>query len=216
MRTRVLIVTGLLLAAAAAVTAANRPERPVARTSFAEFPAEIGEWSLFKGEELSADVLKILGADDYLVRLYSAPAPDKALVGLYIGYWNSQRQGDTMHSPLNCLPGAGWEPVSQSMIPLPVPGNPGAKGPLANRYIVEQGLLRQYVLYWYQSRGRVVASEYWNKFYLIGDAVRLNRTDGAIVRITTDIKEAGEAAAERQVLRFAEILIPLLPTYLPN
>jgi EpsI family protein len=217
MRTRVLIVLIVLLAAAGAVAATNRPERPVIRQSFDQFPNFIEGWSGKPQKPFSDEELKILGVDDYLVRAYFPPAPERGGVGLYIGFWGSQRQGDTIHSPLNCLPGAGWEPVSQSMVALPVPGDDAAQGPLANRYVVEKGLERQYVLYWYQSHGRVVASEYWSKFYLVSDALRLNRTDGAIVRIIAPIDTAGgEAAAEQQALRFAKILIPLLPTYLPN
>jgi len=217
MRTRVLIVTALLLGAAAAVAAANRREASVPRTSFAEFPLEIDGWRGGQDAKLPDDVLKVLGVDDYMVRAYLQPGSDREGVGLYIGYWASQRQGDTMHSPLNCLPGAGWEPVSHSMIPLPVPGDDsGAHGPLANRYIVQSGLDQQYILYWYQGHGRVVASEYWNKFYLVADAIRLNRTDGAIVRISATIGPAGEAAAEQQALRFAKIVIPHLPRFLPN
>jgi len=224
MRTRVLIVLVVLMAAAVGVAATNRPERPTLRRAFADFPTEIGEWRGIQQEQFSAEVLKILGTDDYMVRAYSLPdrngaylLRDRPAVGLYIGYWASQRQGDTIHSPLNCLPGAGFEPVSQSMVTLPVPGDDSAKGPLANRYVVEKGLERQYVLYWYQSHGRVVASEYWSKFFLVADAIRLNRTDGAIVRIIAPVDPSGdETSAEALAMRFARVLIPLLPAYLPN
>jgi EpsI family protein len=217
MRTRVLIVVAVLLGAAAAVAAANRPEQPVARKTFAEFPLEVADWSGKQEPPFTDEILKVLGVDDYLVRAYFAAPPDRAGVGLYIGYWGSQRQGDTIHSPLNCLPGSGWEPVSQSTVALPSFGDGTGPAPLANRYVVQKGLDKQYVLYWYQSHGRVVASEYWSKFFLVADAVRLNRTDGAIVRIIVAIDQSGdETTAERTALRFAKVLIPQLPGYLPN
>ena len=152
--------------------------------------------------------------NDYLTRAYFGP--DKAGVGLYIGYWNSQRQGDTMHSPLNCLPGAGWTPVSKNTIE--VANGIGDDRIAINRYIVQKGLDSQMILYWYQSHGRVVASEYWSRLFLIRDAVRLNRTDGSMVRVIAPIQpnvEGGAAAAERTAAQFIKALFPQLATYLP-
>jgi EpsI family protein len=132
-----------------------------------------------------------------------------------MGYYGSQRQGDTMHSPLNCLPGAGWEPLSKSTVAVETPSSDPI---VINRYIIQKGLDRQLVLYWYQSHGRAVASEYWSKLYLIRDAVRLNRTDGALIRVIAPIaigSEDGGAAAERDATRFVRALYPALLPYLP-
>src|SRR4029077_16516881 len=133
----------------------------------------------------------------------------------------SQRQGDTMHSPLNCLPGAGWTPVQNDRLALRVPTGSGTMGGQAerpieiNRYVIEKGLDRQVVLYWYQSHGRVVASEYWGKIYMVLDAIRSNRTDGALIRIPAPIVSS-EADAEQRAIGFAQELFPFLGRYLPS
>ena len=210
------LVFVVLLAAAAAAVRADRSEETPLRMSFFLFPMQLGEWRGFS-QPLSDEVLQVLGVDDYLSRAYVTR--DRSVIGLYIGYWQSQKQGDTMHSPQNCLPGSGWEPVSQAMLPIPDPRNPAGPALKINRYVIKKGLDRQLVLYWYQSHGRVIGSEYWSKIYLVADAVRLNRTDAAIVRVIAPI--AGEAAdaesaAERQALGFVNLLLPQLSTFLPN
>jgi EpsI family protein len=125
-----------------------------------------------------------------------------------------------MHSPLNCLPGAGWEPVSKAPLSVAVPGaSPDAPDPeiVINRYVIQKGIDRELVLYWYQSHGRVVASEYWGKFYLVRDAVRLNRTDGALVRVIAPIVgDDGEGRAEATAVQFIQTLFPALSGYLPD
>jgi EpsI family protein len=121
-----------------------------------------------------------------------------------------------MHSPLNCLPGAGWTPVRSDRIALAPSGGAAPQDSVRiNRYVIEKGLDRQVVLYWYQSHGRVIASEYWGKIYLVLDALRLNRTDGALVRIMAPVLTS-EAEAERDALEFARTLAPLLGRYLPS
>jgi len=176
----------------------------------------MGEWR--KGQELAidAEVLAILGVDDYLSRTYFTP--DRSGVGLYVGYYESQKQGDTIHSPLNCLPGAGWEPVSEGRLTIPNVDGQG-RAITVNRYIVQKGLDRQMVLYWYQARGRVVASEYTSKAYLINDAIRRNRTDGSMVRVIAPIDtrvEGKSAEAEQLAVDFVRAMFPLLPSYLPE
>ncbi len=213
---RVLILFACFLVAAVAVGRADRAEEPTSRTAFALFPLQIGEWSGVQQAPFTPRVLEVLGVDDYVTRAYFLP--DRTGAGLYIGYWKSQRQGDSIHSPLNCLPGAGFEPVSQGMMNIPDPRKPGAPDLVVNRYVVQKGIDRQLVVYWYQSHGRIVASEYWSKFYLVADAVRLNRTDGAIVRIIVPIAGQGadaEQKADRTAVRFATDLLPKLDPFLP-
>lgn len=200
---------------------AERPEPVPVRSTFDRFPMQIGEWRGVQEPPFAPEILAILGVDDYLTRAYFTP--DRAGVGVYIGYWGSQRQGDTMHSPQNCLPGAGWEPVSNSLKSIPVRGpNGGEQSIEVNRYLIRKGLDRQLVFYWYQSHGHVIASEYWSKFYLIRDAVRLNRTDGALVRVIAPIPgttaadaSEGERSAEQIATRFVQDLFPALNGYLP-
>jgi EpsI family protein len=217
MHIRVIVVLVGLLGAAGAVARADRYELPPSRLSLAVFPMEIGDWRGSQAPPFTPRVLEVLGLDDYLTRTYFTT--DRAGVGLYIGYWKSQRQGDTIHSPLNCLPGAGFEPVSQTILRIPDPRNPAGPAIPINRYVVQKGLDRQLILYWYQSHGRIVASEYWSKFYLVADAVRLNRSDGSIVRVIAPVADGtpeAEQRAERDALRFVRDLVPRLDGFLPN
>jgi len=217
MTTRVIVLLVGLLLAAVAVARADRAERVPLRASFATFPMEVDSWTGMQEPPFTQRELEVLGLDDYLIRSYIGP--ERANVGLYIGYWQSQRQGSAIHSPQNCLPGAGWEPVSQSILRFPDPRRPGAPNLEANRYIVQKGLDRVLVLYWYQSHGRIIASEYWSKIYLVTDSVRLDRTDAALVRLTVSIDSRfpdGASRAEHQAISFAEVLLPKLDGFLPN
>lgn len=214
MLARAMVVFICFSGGAAVIARAQGRETVPLRTSFAEFPMQIGEWRGAQEPPFDPVVLRVLGVSDYLTRAYFRG--DKAGVGLYIGYWASQRQGDTIHSPLNCLPGSGWDPVSKSTIE--VPNGIGDDRIAVNRYIVRKGLDTQVILYWYQSHGNVVASEDRSRFLLVRDAVRLNRSDGSIVRVTAPVvpdAENGETIAERTAAQFVKAMFPLLPTYLP-
>src|SRR5688572_14452878 len=217
MRTRVLIILGILLVSAAMVARADRHEETPLRLTFSVFPMQLGDFQGLQRPPLSERVLEVLGLDDYITRAYSKDG--KNWLDLYVGYWKSQRQGDTMHSPQNCLPGAGWLPVSQSLLTFPDPRNPSAPPLSVNRYVIQKGIDRQLVLYWYQGRGRVVGSEYMSKIYLVLDAARYNRTDSALVRVIMRIDGAGDEAvadAERKALAFSRELLPALGRFLPE
>ena len=215
MRTRVAIVLLCLLGAGVAVARADRAEDTPLRMSFSLFPMQVGEWQGRQNPPFSDRVLEVLGLDDYLSRGY---VRGRTYADLYIGYWGSQRQGDTMHSPQNCLPAAGWEPVSQSLLTMPDPRNPSQQMTV-NRYVIRKGLDRQLVLYWYQGRGRIIGSEYWSKVYLVIDAARLNRTDAAIVRVVIPVPgptASDEAAAEQGAINFVNAFMPQLGQFLPD
>ena len=214
---RALILFLTFLGAAGLVQRQGRPEPTPVRSTFDRFPSQIGEWTGHSLPPIDDKILAVLGVDDYLNRAYFGA--DRAAVGLYVGFYNSQRQGDAIHSPLNCLPGAGWEPLSRSSIAIPVTVRMGRTNIDANRYVIQKGLNRQLALYWYQSHGRTVASEYWSKFFLIRDAVRLNRTDAALVRIIAPIDpslDAGESRAESQAIDFVKAAFPLFGDYIPS
>jgi len=218
MTKRVLALFVCLVVSAGVIARADRAENIPPRQTLEHLPLTIGDWTGVHQQPFTKEILAILGVDDYIVRAYFTPA--RKGVGLYIGYYQSQRQGDTMHSPQNCLPGAGWEPVSNGKATVTVQSGTagGTKDIQINRYMIQKGLDRQLVLYWYQAHGRVVASEYWGKFYLIADAFRLNRTDGALVRVIAPVApgDQGEAEAEALGVTFVKELFPLLPAYLPN
>jgi EpsI family protein len=215
--TRAVVVFACLLVAGGVVARADRFEVPPERSLLVNFPMALGDWRGVQLPPFTPSALAVLGLNDYLTRNYIGP--DRTGVNLYIGYWESQRQGDTIHSPLNCLPGAGWEPLSQTIMSVPDSrGAAGASIPV-NRVVVQKGLDREMVLYWYQSHGRIIASEYSSRFYLAVDAVRLNRTDGAIVRIVAPIagdSPDAEQRAQDLSVRFIADVLPALAPYLPS
>jgi len=156
-------------------------------------------------------VLGVLGVDDYVNRIYEqAGGP---AVSLYVGYYGSQRQGDTIHSPQNCLPGAGWQAVDYGRASL----DTGGTTVPVNRYVIQKGIDRQVVMYWYQGRGRVVANEYANKLWLMLDAARLHRTNGSLVRVIAPVRAptGGMAGADRATSEFSRQLYPHLTSHLP-
>jgi EpsI family protein len=159
----------------------------------------------------------VLGVDEYVNRVYESR---DGVASLYIGYYQSQRQGDTIHSPMNCLPGSGWEPLSRSYLTIPVGTDvKGSPEITVNRYVIQKGLDRQVVLYWYQSHGRAIANEYRSKIFMVYDAVRLNRTDAALVRVVSPRYGTDAAAEDRasdRAVAFVKAMFPLLDRYLPS
>ena len=215
---RLLITSALLLAGAGYLQHATRAETVPARQPLATLPVHVSDWTGREGAPFEKNILDVLGVDEYVNRMYvSGRAP---YIGLYVGFYESQRQGDTMHSPLNCLPGAGWQPVRQNRTTLTVADTSGAPRPITvNQFVIQKGLDRLLVLYWYQSHGRVVASEYTSKIYMVYDAMRLNRTDGAMVRVITPItgaSAADEDAAAKRAAAFVQSLFPSLSGVLPS
>ena len=221
--TRALVLSGCLLSSAAYLAGATKSEPIPLRVPIEEFPFKVASWNGTRAADLEPDVLAALGVDEYVNRVYRTRTGSTA--GLYIGYYKSQRQGDTMHSPLNCLPGSGWTPLNNGRITVDLAA-PSAdtsarslpSSPVEiNRYVVQKGSDTLMVLYWYQSHGRVVASEYWGKFYLVLDALRINRTDGALVRIIvpTDTSDNATHRAEEQGTTFVRDIFPLLTRHLP-
>ena len=175
---------------------------------------QIGRWEGRQAPDLDSSTLAILGVDDYVNRIYHSPEFFPA--SLYIGYYQSQREGDTIHSPLNCLPGAGWNPVKRDHISIPVGVNRTIE---INRIVMLKGVDKQVVLYWYQSHGRVIASEYWGKIHTVLDALRTNRTDAALVRVICPVAGndiQAEVFAEKRAVEFVTSLYPLLARFIPE
>jgi exosortase D (VPLPA-CTERM-specific) len=207
-------VAALFLLGGVAIADASRTEPVLPRQSLATFPSRLAGWQGEPTVRFDQQVLAVLGVDEYINRIYRSP--DGQPIGLYVGYYASQRQGDTIHSPLNCLPGAGWEPVTRRRVSLEVAG---ARPIVVNRLLIRKGIESQVVIYWYQGHGRVIASEYWGKIYAVIDAIRLNRTDGALVRIVSPVLAAdpeGERRAEQVAFGFLTAAFPVLERHLPE
>jgi len=210
---RFLLAASLIALTAILLQARSRTEVIPARLPLGSFPAQLGTWSS-QDIPLDKETLDVLGPGDFLVRGYRDPDSDLPYVDLFLAYFPSQRAGDTIHSPKHCLPGAGWTPEENDRITLSMPGH--APFP-ANRYVISKAGARKLVLYWYWAHDRGVASEYWAKFYLVKDAIRMNRSDGALVRITADMFPGETPDAAQQRLRpFTSDVIPLLDDYIPR
>ena len=219
MLVRLLVLSLCFVSASGYMLRASKPEPVLARQSLASLPMKIGSWQGRQRADFNEKTLKVLGVEDYLTRYYIGPGQN--MVDLYIGFYRSQRQGDTMHSPLNCLPGAGWNPVEKKYVVVPVDSGDASKPRSIeiNSIMIQKGVDRQVVLYWYQSHGRVVASEYWGKIFTVLDAIRFNRTDAAMVRVISPVSSMDEQAvvsAEEQGIEFVRALYPLLGRFLPQ
>lgn len=185
-------------------------EAHVSRQQLKYFPRQIGSWRQ-QGDDVRFDeeTEKVLRADDYVARNFES---DGRSASLYVGYYLTQRSGATYHSPLNCLPGSGWV-MSDGGRVLITPANAPAFE--ANRYLIQNGNERALMVYWYQGRGRAVASEYWAKVDTVLDSVRRRRSDGALVRVMTPI-ENSPAEAEKIAVELAAQAAKELPAFVPN
>ena len=204
-----------LLLTVTAIFLEARTSREVvpAREMLASLPHQLGPWT---GTDFAIpqDILDILGAGDFLLRVYRTSETPQPYVDLFIAYFPSQRSGDSIHSPKNCLPGAGWSPVESERVTLSLPGHTPFP---ANRYVIAKGEDRMLVLYWYLAHDRAVASEYWAKFYLVADAMRLNRSDGSLIRVTTPLGRGENMdTAQQRLLSLAENVTPLIDRYIPR
>ena len=202
-----LAATGLFL------HARGRHEVFPPRLPLNSFPHQLGNW-VGVDVPIPQDARAVLGNGEFLLRIYQNQPARTPYVDLFLAYFPSQRTGDTIHSPKNCLPGSGWSPVESSKISLSLPGQ--APFP-ANRYVIRKGTDRSLVLYWYWAHNRGVASEYRAKYHLVADSVRMNRSDGALVRVTTPLR-AGESpdAAQERLLSLAGEFTPILNGYIPQ
>lgn len=177
------------------------------------FPQQFANYRLSNSFQSSTEVLKMLGVDDYIQYNYTdEPHPP---INLYAGYYKAVGVNGGYHSPKNCLPGSGWgiDAVKQVVLQS---GIEGMSESVVSEMLIRNGSDYQVVLYWYQNRGRIIASEYWEKIYLVLDALFKGRRDGTFVRIMTVAQNGDIKAAEDRVKHFAEQVLPLLADHLPG
>ncbi len=192
--------TVTILAVTLAASVAGDRRRPESlRLPLEEIPANLAGWATTERQMLEPRVLKILEPDSYLSRTYRKGGLD---LGLFIAYYGEQRTGESLHSPRVCLPGHGWEIREPGTAVILVNGATVT----INRYGIRNAGEQRVVLYWYQSRRRIVASEYAGKFLLVRDALLEGRTSGALVRIILPDTEE----AVKDGLAFAEAIAPAL------
>ncbi len=171
-------------------------------------PLTIDGWRGREGR-LDRATEQSLQADAYTLRTY---ARGSAAIGLYVAYYATQRSGHTIHSPLNCLPGTGWTWLDRERERAPIANDPSSS--VVNRAIAQKDGDRLLLYYWYQSRGRVVASDYENRFLLMRDALTLHRSDGALVRLVAPIGHGADPSENARA--FIAALYPVLTRHLPE
>jgi EpsI family protein len=208
-----LVVTLLLALHAIIALAVTRQENPPPHRPLAEFPDTIGEWRMAYESQIEPEILEVLKADDTLSRAYQRLDASGAAF-LSIAYFSTQRTGANPHSPKNCLPGAGWIPIQTGTLPVTVPGRD--QPVRVNRYVVAKGGQQSVVLYWYQGRGRVIASEYVARIYVVADALNQNRTDVSLVKITVPMLGDDVEAATNTAVDMAQASFPVLEQFLPD
>jgi EpsI family protein len=186
-------------------------EAHVSRNELKNFPQQVGSWKQAGSDQtIDEETLKVLRASDYVMRNYHNAAGEVA--NFYVGYYATQRDGATFHSPLNCLPGSGWTMSDPGRVTI---NAANGQSFIANRYQIQNGSERSLLIYWYQGRGRAVAGEYWGKVYTVLDSVRLRRSDGALVRVIVPIGDS-ESAALHSATDLAAGVTNVLPEFVPN
>jgi exosortase D (VPLPA-CTERM-specific) len=213
---RALIAAACLTLALSAgwLAAPARAPAAVTRAPFAEFPRELAGWSGVTAA-LEPGVERVLAADDYFAALYRAPAEAQP-VDLFLSYYRSQTDGDAIHSPEVCLPSAGWEVAAIEPVTVALPGARLATVRL-NRAVIQKGLERQVVYYWFEGRGRHVTGDFAAKFYTVADSMRSGRSDGGLVRLITPIGRGETAAdADARLTRFLAAAVGPLPRFIPE
>ena len=209
------LITAMLLAATAALgwhlAPASTPVT-VEREPLVLFPDRIGDWRGQPGR-IEPNIERVLGADDYYIARYTSPAETQP-VNLFVAWYAKQNEGDGIHSPQVCIPSGGWEVSEWTTTTVTLAT--GETVPLV-RAIIQKGLARQLVYYWFEARGRRLTNDYVAKAYTVWDSVTIGRTDGALVRLVTPIgTHESEAAGEARLARFMAESLPLLPRFVPN
>ncbi len=202
------ITAGVLVAAFVLLHGVSHGEAIVLHQPLSQLPYILGGW-MGREQPLTERIIQAVGVSDYTNRTYVSQT---GFAQLYVGYYASQRTGDTIHSPKNCLPGAGWDPIQSGYATIAIPGG---RQIVVNEYVIQQGLDKELVFYWYQGRGRVIASEYSGKFWMVADAISRNRTDGALVRLITSMNDS-EPKARARLEDFAQQVFPPLDHLIPN
>lgn len=173
-----------------------------------KFPEHINGWA-GKTYFFSKEIYDMLGVDDSILRNYKNSNGDK--ISLYVGYYETQKKGEIIHSPKNCMLGSGWEPVDISKIDIDLPEDKIN----VSMMIIQKGMQKEVVLYWYQSGDRVTANEYIQRLFFIWDSIRYNRTNGAFIRLTSPVINNDIERTVRLEKEFIKAAVPILNEFLP-
>jgi EpsI family protein len=206
------VLTIVLFAQASLFYGFSRRENVPVHKQLENFSFPSDKWTVVEDSKLDAETLEVLKADDILSRIYVDKQTGQAAT-LFVAYFETQRTGKVPHSPKNCLPGSGWTPSQSGVTEISVPGQ--AQPIRVNQYVVSRGQNQSIVLYWYQARNRVVASEYSAKIYTVADAIRYNRSDTALVRVVVNVSDGNIKEAMQTGASFVQSFFQPLKNYLP-
>lgn len=183
------------------------------KKSLSKFPHTIGGYALSNSFQSSAEVIEMLGVDDYIQ--YNYIRPDGRRINLYVGYYEAVGVNGGYHSPRNCIPGGGWgiDGIEGRKLDIGIDGDTSST---VSEMLIRRGSEYQVVYYWYQNRGRIIASEYWEKIYQVLDAMLKSRRDGTFVRIMASVDGENISATEAEVKFFSEQVMSQLEDYLPG
>jgi EpsI family protein len=189
-----------------------REKTPVAQP-FAKFPLQVADWEGRRGA-IEQEFIDQLTFSDYVVVDYRNPAGQ--VVNFYTAYYETQRKGESIHSPETCLPGAGWEFKKAGTVTLPIQNRRG-EPMTVNKALVELGAARQLSYFWFPQRDRVLTNAWQLKVYNFWDALTRQRTDGALVRLITPVYPNEDAVqAEERLTAFTVQIVPVLNEFLPK
>ena len=176
------------------------------------FPTNVAGWQMYKDVKIEQETLDVLKADDTLNRVYVNPAR-AASTFLFIAFFKTQRYGQSPHSPKNCLPGNGYEPIESGVMTVAIPGR--SEPVQVNRYLTARGDEKSVTLYWYQSHDRIIAGEFAARFWLIADSIRFHRSDTSLVKIVVPVRNGDADAATQTALDFMKAVFSPLVHQLP-
>ena len=207
---RLLVAAGCMAATCGYVRLGAAMDTALAAPRLGDLPVELRGWRVVDDGRLDPAAEEVLQADSYVLQTYTRHAVP---VTLFVAYYATQRTGHAIHSPLNCLPGTGWEWIERRLERVPVAA---ATDITINRNLAVKNREQTLVYYWYQSRGRTIANEYWNKLFLVREALIEHRSDGALVRVTVPYASASSRAAAAEGSAFVRDVYPSLTHHLPG
>jgi EpsI family protein len=209
------VVAVILLGASLAIShAVDFREKIPVKKRLEQFPLKVGEWTADRQLSMAQSFIDRLDLSEYVIINYQNP--DRKKINFYVAYYESQRKGESIHSPATCLPGSGWSFDQSGTVKISdVPGNNGTME--VNRAIMQLGQNRQITYYWFPVRGRILNNAYQLKIYNFWDALTQQRTDGALVRlITSDYENETLEDAEKRLQAFVRDAAPVLEEYIPG
>ncbi|MCW6509052.1 VPLPA-CTERM-specific exosortase XrtD [Lichenifustis flavocetrariae] len=211
--TKSFLIAGVVLVAGELAVAAmpTRAEVIPDRQPLSLFPMQFGDWS-GTPHVMETQFLDMLHLTDYVLADYARPNSDAA-VNFYVAYYESQKFGIQSHSPQQCIPGGGWNILSQSLIQIP---ESDGKAIPANRVLIERQGVRQVAYFWFDERGRTMTNDFELRYYAVRDAMLEGRSDGALIRLVTPVVDGDEAKADARLVEFVGAVKGSLGKYVPN